>query len=108
MKKNQKWLLLLLFSLVVGNLTLVAQVKRTLTGEVKDNKGEPVPFVTVNVKGTNQSVITNEMGRYSISIEKNNAVLVFSSLGFATKDVKTQNGNQFNVILEMATSDIMK
>jgi len=39
MKKNQKWLLLLLFSLVVGNLTLVAQVKRTLTGEVKDNKG---------------------------------------------------------------------
>lgn len=108
MKKNQKWLLLLLFSLVVGNLTLVAQVKRTLTGEVKDNKGKPVPFVTVNVKGTNQSVITNEMGRYSISIEKNNAVLVFSSLGFATKDVKTQNGNQFNVILEMATSDIMK
>ena len=105
-KKNQKWLLLLLFSLVVGNLTLVAQVKRTLTGEVKDNKGEPVPFVTVNVKGTNQSVITNEVGRYSISIEKNNAVLVFSSLGFATKDVKTQNGNQFNVILEMATSDM--
>jgi len=46
------------------------------------------------------------MGHYSISIEKNNAVLVFSSLGFATKDVKTQNGNQFNVILEMATSDM--
>lgn len=105
MKKTITHLLLLIF-LSIWSSVAIGQQKRTVTGAVKDNKGEPIPSVTVNVKGTNQFVVTNETGLYTISIEKSNAVLVFSSLGFTTKEIKAQNGTQFNVVLEIATSDM--
>lgn len=106
MKKNQKWLLLLLFSLFLANLSLMAQIKRIVTGEVKDSKGQVIPSVTVNVQGTKQSVITDASGRYSITLDKSTAVLVFSSLGFTTRVVNSQNATIFNVVLEMAISDM--
>jgi iron complex outermembrane receptor protein len=106
MKKNQKWLLLLLLTLVFGNPNLLAQAKRTITGDVKDNKGAPVPSATVNVKGTRQSVITDENGHYSINLEKANAVLVFSSQGFATKEMSAQNASELSVTLDIATGDL--
>lgn len=106
MTKNQKWLLLFLFTLAFGNLALFAQVKRTVTGDVKDSKGVAVPAATVNVKGTRQSVVTDESGHYSISLDKSNATLVFSSQGFATKEMNAQNASELNVTLEIATGDL--
>ena len=58
--KNKR-LLLVLFTLLVSNMLLLAQVKRTITGVVNDNNGKPVPSATVSVKGTAQSVVTDEM-----------------------------------------------
>ncbi|MEO7486000.1 MAG: carboxypeptidase-like regulatory domain-containing protein, partial [Ferruginibacter sp.] len=106
MTKNQKWLLLFLFTLAFGNLALFAQVKRTVIGDVKDSKGVAVPAATVNVKGTRQSVVTDESGHYSISLDKSNATLVFSSQGFATKEMNAQNASELNVTLEIATGDL--
>lgn len=106
MKKTKKRLLLLLMSLVVGNFMLLAQVKRTITGDVKDSKGAPVPSATVNVKGTNQSVVTDENGRYTITVDKANAVLSISSLGFVSKEQKVQSGTQANVVLEISADDL--
>jgi iron complex outermembrane receptor protein len=106
MKKNQKWLLLFLFAIAFGNLALFAQVKRTVTGDVKDSKGVAVPAATVNVKGTRQSVVTDENGHFSISLEKANSVLVVSSQGFATKEVNAQNASELNVMLDIATGDL--
>ena len=42
MKKTKNRFLMLLFILVMSNMMLLAQVKRTVTGDVKDNKGLPV------------------------------------------------------------------
>lgn len=106
MKKHQKWLLLFLFLIVVVNGALLAQAKRALTGDVKDNKGVPIASATVNVKGTTQSVITDENGHYSISVEKPNAVLVFSSLGFVGREVQAQTGAQPDVVLQIAAVDL--
>ena len=86
MKKTTTHLILLIFLCICSSVA-TGQQKRTVTGAVKDNKGVPVPSATVNVKGTTQSVITDETGHFSISFEKNNAVLVISSLGFATKEM---------------------
>lgn len=103
--KNKR-LLLVLFTLLMSNMLLLAQVKRTITGVVNDNNGKPVPSATVSVKGTTQSVITDENGRYSITVEKNNAVLVFSSVSFTSKELAVGNSTTVDASLETSTGDL--
>jgi iron complex outermembrane recepter protein len=103
--KNKR-LLLVLFTLLMSNMLLLAQVKRTITGVVNDNNGKPVPSATVSVKGTSQSVTTDENGRYSITVDKSNAVLVFSSVGFTSTDLSTGNSSTVDASLTSSVTDM--
>ncbi|WP_256011438.1 SusC/RagA family TonB-linked outer membrane protein [Desertivirga xinjiangensis] len=63
-----------------------------VTGKVTDQKGEPLIGVTVKVKGVNTGTTTDVQGNYSITVKDRSVVLVFSYLGFATREVPvTQN-----------------
>ena len=50
MKKTKKRLLLVFASLLVCNVMLLAQVKRIVTGDVKDSKGQPLSSATITIK----------------------------------------------------------
>ncbi|WP_346320170.1 TonB-dependent receptor [Chitinophaga sp. YIM B06452] len=66
-----------------------ASANRTVTGKITDMTGEPLPGVTVVLKGGKAQAMTNEMGVYSIRIgAAADAVLVFSFVGFHSKEVK--------------------
>jgi iron complex outermembrane receptor protein len=106
MKKTKNRLLMLLFLLVMNNMVLLAQVNRTVTGTVKDNKGLPVTSATVNVKGSSQSTTTDENGNFSITLEKTNALLVISSVGFNTKELNSKNLTKLDVSLISSASDM--
>ncbi|HRQ50300.1 MAG TPA: carboxypeptidase-like regulatory domain-containing protein, partial [Agriterribacter sp.] len=56
-----------------------------ITGRVTDEEGNPLPGVTVQVKGANTSAVTNTNGEFSIDAG-DNAILVFSSVGFITQE----------------------
>lgn len=107
MKRTERFLLVL-FALLLSNSLLFAQVKRTITGVVTDNTGKPVPSATVSVAGasTVSAAVTDENGRYSISVDKANAVLVFSSISFGTKEVAVGSGNTLDVSLDLAATDL--
>jgi len=105
MKGNKQFLLVFLV-LLLSNMMLLAQTKRTITGVVKDNDGNPIPAATVSVKGTPQSVATDEKGRYSISVSSNNVVLIITSLGFTSRDVNPQNETSFDVTLVPSAVDM--
>ena len=106
MMKTKNRLLMLLFLLVMNNMMLLAQVNRTVTGTVKDNKGLPVASATVNVKGSSQSTTTDENGNFSITLEKTNALLVISSVGFNTKELNSKNLTKLDVSLISSASDM--
>ncbi|WP_276504318.1 SusC/RagA family TonB-linked outer membrane protein [Terrimonas pollutisoli] len=106
MKKRNKRFLLVLLALVVSNIMLLAQVKRTITGVVTDSDGKPVPSATVSVKGSSQSAITDENGRYTITVDKNNPVLVFSSVGFGTKELSAGSATSLNAKIEATAGDL--
>ncbi len=55
---------------------------KIIQGVVKDSEGEPLPGVTVMVKGTSYGTMTDLNGHYSINIPFENDVLVFSFIGF--------------------------
>ncbi|WP_343702766.1 TonB-dependent receptor [Chitinophaga sp.] len=62
---------------------------RTVTGKITDMEGEPLPGVTILLKGGKAQAMTNDAGVYTIRIPQGpEAVLVFSFVGFHTKEVK--------------------
>lgn len=105
--KTKKQLLLVLLMLLGCNIMLLAQVKRTISGVVNDNNGKPVPSATINVKGTGTSVITDENGRFTITVEKANAVLVVSSINFARKELTVGTATTLDVSLTLSETTAM-
>ncbi|WP_219733382.1 SusC/RagA family TonB-linked outer membrane protein [Hymenobacter sp. NBH84] len=83
-----------------------AQQRRTITGKVTDEKGAPIPFASVQVKGTTNGTTTNDDGEFSVTLQNNGSVLVFSSIGYASKEVVIGESNVLNVVLGSSTSEI--
>ena len=78
---------------------------RTVQGIVTDDSGEPLPGVTIVVKGTTAGVTTGSEGSYSINVP-DNAILVFSFVGFATQEVPVGNQTQINISLRESAREI--
>lgn len=91
MKKNIGFLLLFL----CASLSY-AQV---ISGKVTDMKGEPLVGASVVLKGQNKGTITDFDGLYKLKAKKGNK-LIFSYLGFQTKEVKIFNQKTIQVQLE--------
>ncbi|PWD98609.1 SusC/RagA family TonB-linked outer membrane protein [Marinilabilia rubra] len=64
----------------------VLQESATYSGAVNDEMGEPLPGVTVMIKGTQTGTITSVDGTFSLEAAPGN-VLVFSFIGFEKKEV---------------------
>ncbi|SNY95483.1 TonB-linked outer membrane protein, SusC/RagA family [Flagellimonas pacifica] len=73
-------------------------VQQTITGTVTDSAGSPLPGVNVVEKGTANGASTDFDGYYSINVS-DGAVLVFSSLGFTSKEVAVGSQSSINVVL---------
>ena len=75
------------FSLIVCLLG-VAEIhaQRTVSGKVTDDVGEGLPGVNVVIKGTTNGTTTDIDGNYRIEVEEN-AILIFSFVGFETQEI---------------------
>ena len=74
------------------------KVQQTVSGKITSTNGEALPGVTVLEKGTNKGVVANFDGNYEITV-KEDAVLVFSFLGFLTQEVEVNGQTEINVKL---------
>lgn len=76
--------------------------KITVKGTVKDVKGEPLPGVTIRVKGTTTGFVTNVQGVFDFDLPKrDNLVLIFSFVGYKHQEI-TIKGSQkpLSIVLE--------
>lgn len=71
-----------------------------VSGKIIDEKGDPLPGANVLVKGTTLGTTTDASGSYVLSIPDPNAVLVFSFIGYTSKEVAVNNQTQINVNLD--------
>lgn len=78
----------------------ILQQEVLIRGKVTDEKGEPLPGITVAVKGSKTGTVTNIEGAYSIRIPNREAILVFSSLGFISQEIKTGSNSTINIRLK--------
>ncbi|MDR0697976.1 MAG: TonB-dependent receptor, partial [Tannerella sp.] len=74
------------------------QSKTRITGTVVDQTGEPVIGANVKEKGTTNGVITNESGRFTLTVT-DNTVLQISYVGYVTQEVVTGNRTTLQITL---------
>jgi TonB-linked SusC/RagA family outer membrane protein len=75
------------------------ELPRSIKGRVTDNKREPLPGVSILVKGTNTGTVTDQDGYFTIKAD-NGAVLVISYLGFKVQELTIGDQNSYSVTLE--------
>jgi TonB-dependent starch-binding outer membrane protein SusC len=75
---------------------------QTIRGKVTNEKSEPVPNITVLVKGTTTGATTDDNGDYLIKVPDTSAILTYSSIGFESQQVKVGNRTTINVALKTA------
>ncbi|WP_373517953.1 SusC/RagA family TonB-linked outer membrane protein [Pricia sp.] len=80
-------------------LTKAVPVQQEISGKVTDANGAPIPGVSVVEKSTTNGTASDFNGNYMINVGAN-AVLVFSSLGFASKEIPVGQATTVNVTLE--------
>lgn len=99
---NQKNIsyLFLICTILFGNI-IYAQ---TIKGVVSDATG-PLPQATVFVKGTSTSTFTDINGEYTITAEPN-TVLVFSYIGYLSKEITVTGSSDINVVLAEDTKQL--
>ncbi|MCY1723494.1 TonB-dependent receptor [Prolixibacteraceae bacterium Z1-6] len=85
---------------------MVEQQEKTITGNVTDGKGLPMPGVTVLVKGTTTGTVTDVNGNFSLEIPSTAEIIQFSFVGMKTKDVTLGEINSFNIVLEEETTGL--
>ena len=94
-------LLLLFAAVVLSFCQLCAQ--RTITGKVTDEKGSPMPNVSVIIKGTRTGTVTKIDGSYSLSVPASAKALVFSSVEGGTEEVNI--GDQTTIDISLKASE---
>lgn len=99
----KKGLYILLFIFSILPALSMAQVK--ISGIVKDSGG-PLPGITVTEKGTKNVALTSGDGRFSLTLKGNSNLLVVSSIGYQSQEVKASAGRNIEVILQSSTQDL--
>ena len=77
-----------------------------VTGVVKDDHGESIPGVNILVKGTLTGSVTDMNGTYSITVPNEDAVLVFSFIGYTAQDKLVGNQRTIHITLTESTQQI--
>lgn len=98
MQKNKAWRWILSLMLLLACSGLYAQ--GVVSGVVSDSSKEPLPGVTVLVKGTSTGTITDIDGKYSIQTKDANTILNFSYVGYTTQEVATAGKQVIDIVMK--------
>lgn len=81
--------------------------KKTIKGVVKDESGETLPGVSVQVKGTFSGVASDNDGKFELTVEdKPGLTLIFSFVGMKTQEVQVGDKDVLNVVMLSATENL--
>jgi len=94
----------LTFKVLENNLIVITPKsmlqQQRVTGTVTDaSNGEPLAGVYVRIEGTNAGTITDAEGNYSVEVPGQDAVLLFSFIGYNTENITVAEKTQINVTM---------
>lgn len=96
------------FMLALSMTTIVYGQVSQIKGVVIDSiDGGSLPYASVSLEGTGKGVMTDEKGRFSLSVSGKNVVLEVSFLGYDTKKVKVNSEQAHDLHIALVPSDIV-
>ena len=97
MKKRIRWNARFITSLIIAFMCSInVSAQNVIKGTVTDGNDEPLPGVSVAVKGTTIGTVTDINGKYSINA-KDKDILIFSYIGMATQEVRVNGRSSVSV-----------
>jgi len=88
--------------------TLAALAQTKVSGVVYDNTNQPLPYVNVYFKGTNEGTITDENGKYYLESKNAYTDLTITFVGFAPKEVHLEKNVNYNMKVTLAEANELK
>jgi TonB-linked SusC/RagA family outer membrane protein len=79
---------------------------KTITGQVVDEKNNPLPGVSVVVKGSTVGTTTSAEGNFSLTVNDDARVLTFSFIGYTSQDVNIGSQTNLKISLVPGTEDL--
>jgi TonB-linked SusC/RagA family outer membrane protein len=84
------------------SLTSLFAQDRTIRGRVTTPESEPLPGVSVAIKGTSRGTTTDAQGQYSLALPNEATTLTFSSVGYATQDIAVGSRATLDVTMQIS------
>ncbi|SFE06233.1 TonB-linked outer membrane protein, SusC/RagA family [Chitinophaga sp. CF118] len=95
---------LLMWLILFLSVASYAQDTPIKKGKVTDDKGQALPGVSVQIKGTSKGTSTAADGSFQIAVPDKNAVLIFSYVGYEKQELPAGNQESFQVKLGSSQS----
>jgi TonB-linked SusC/RagA family outer membrane protein len=93
--------LLLTMMIALFSVSVSMGQGRVVTGTVTEaDTGEPIPGANVIVKGTSSGSVTDLDGNFTVNVSSDDAVLLFSFVGFVSQEIPVGNQSTIDVVLE--------
>jgi TonB-linked SusC/RagA family outer membrane protein len=89
----------------LNDVTPIPQQQR-VTGTVTNEAGDPLLGATVQVEGTTVGVLTDVDGKYSLEIPNQDAVILFSYIGYTTQRIPVAGKTTIDVVLSSALANL--
>jgi len=83
-----------------------AQQAYTVKGKTTDDKGQPLPGVTIAVKGRPAGTSSDEKGLFEIRVETTPATLVFSNVGYQSTETNVQGSTDLTISLKSVSTQL--
>lgn len=97
--------LLISFILWLGTLVPLLAQDRAITGKVTGEDGSTLPGVNIAIKGSKSGTNTDADGSFKLNVSAN-AVLLVSSVGYGTQEVRVGNRSVVNILLQSSASTL--
>ncbi|SEV97752.1 TonB-linked outer membrane protein, SusC/RagA family [Chitinophaga sp. YR573] len=91
---------LLFLTMLMVSVTLAYAQQRQITGKVTGADGSPLPFATVQLKGTTTGTTTDQQGSFKLTVTGSDPVILIRSVGFASQEITLGSNNAITIKLK--------
>lgn len=91
----------------LSSASMRAYADTVITGQVKNDQGEPLMGVSVSVAGSKVGYITDAMGGYAIKAS-GKATLVFTYMGYVSQTIQTGGRSKLDVVMQQNTQSSLE
>jgi TonB-linked SusC/RagA family outer membrane protein len=97
-----KYVLLAMTLFIATSIT----AQESISGTITDAKSNPIPYVNVQLNGTNKGTISNENGKYSLNISDLQGTLKISVIGYETQTIPINGASVIDVTLLESSEEL--